>query len=186
MSPHGKEQLVCPTCCPITFPYFNLRSRTGNDTPDFMDIPEGSQVSIHVPARGTTKEHVPAGGRVRVSIHVPARGTTVPCTALANVSFPFQSTFPHGERLTNSPRSDGLVSFNPRSRTGNDGRKRIRDGDAGKFQSTFPHGERRRIGRRTCLRRCFNPRSRTGNDWDGYKEKNNKIVSIHVPARGTT
>ena len=164
MSPHGKEQLVCPTCCPITFPYFNLRSRTGNDTPDFMDIPEGSQVSIHVPARGTTKEHVPAGGRVRVSIHVPARGTTVPCTALANVSFPFQSTFPHGERRKKADprwRCREVSIHVPARGTTTD---RPENMSAALFQSTFSHGERLGWLQKEKQQDCFNPRSRTGND----------------------
>ena len=55
-------------------------------------------------------------------------------------------------------------SFNPRSRTGNDQDSYIRD-------------------RSACR---FNPRSRTGNDiFSRYKNKS-FVVSIHVPARGTT
>ena len=56
-----------------------------------------------------------------------------------------------------------------------------------RFQSTFPHGERHaeycpydfsKVG--------FNPRSRTGNDELNILKIFLKIVSIHVPARGTT
>ena len=77
----------------------------------------------------------------------------------------FQSTFPHGERL--SPAYSARISS--------------------AFQSTFPHGERRiqvaisvlvihvsiHVPARGTtqfeshpypLRKCFNPRSRTGND----------------------
>ena len=77
--------------------------------------------------------------------------------------------------------------FNPRSRTGNDLEQRVADLENNQFQSTFPHGERRCAGATKRRKKCFNPRSRTGNDGNvkagdlgGY------IVSIHVPARGTT
>ena len=55
-------------------------------------------VSIHVPARGTTRKRPYSNKRLSVSIHVPARGTTV-------LGCQTQSTH---------------TSFNPRSRTGND------------------------------------------------------------------
>ena len=79
---------------------FNPRSRKGNDESEFDGLFVVSQVSIHVPARGTTflcdfkllmfhvSIHVPARGTtwylfyasicIAVSIHVPARGTTRP------------------------------------------------------------------------------------------------------------
>ena len=122
----------------------------------------------------------------------------------------FQSTFPHGERL--SPRSEiyrAPYSFNPRSRTGNDLCIRIPFQALPRFQSTFPHGERlQQDFVRPHKRYCFNPRSRTGNDWiwintAGIRRQFQSTfphgerflvkrafssfvnVSIHVPARGT-
>ena len=59
------------------FRCFNPRSRTGNDHASFYTYNKYLQVSIHVPARGTTRQrrsrHLLRTG---VSIHVPARGTT--------------------------------------------------------------------------------------------------------------
>ena len=78
-----------------------------------------------------------------VSIHVPARGTT------------------SGIRR----KSRRYMSFNPRSRTGNDAQI-----CCVKINLGF----------------SFNPRSRTGNDRKFSDLVICKTVSIHVPARGTT
>ena len=55
---------------------FNPRSRTGND-PIGDGGTENLEVSIHVPARGTTKKDLLNIAHIAVSIHVPARGTTL-------------------------------------------------------------------------------------------------------------
>ena len=99
-------------------------------------------VSIHVPARGTTYTETFTRTYIIVSIHVPARGTTMEKGLSFGIkrfqsTFPhgerpghisyselntaFQSTFPHGERRTSSATPSLPTSFNPRSRTGNDG-----------------------------------------------------------------
>ena len=54
---------------------FNPRSREGNDLPA-VNVTAVSDVSIHVPARGTTKMGTESVFVIIVSIHVPARGTT--------------------------------------------------------------------------------------------------------------
>ena len=126
---------------------------------------------------------------MNVSIHVPARGTTESPEYLASAFLKFQSTFPHGERQTSRVKKYyPQQGFNPRSRTGNDIRRHLifakvlcvsihvpARGTTSfafchrqlsfSFQSTFPHGERR------------NPYGTDGN---------HRTVSIHVPARGTT
>ena len=144
---------------------FNPRSRTGNDgdTGYLMD------------RTGMFQSTFPHGER--------------PCSTLAlPLSHMFQSTFPHGERHSpDGTRAYAIVGFNPRSRTGNDPKfiyikfstycfnPRSRTGNdasyitknetSREFQSTFPHGER--------------PGVRTKGDGE-------IVVSIHVPARGTT
>ena len=78
------------------------------------------QISIHVPAWGTTGSVCGGCGRGTISIHVPAWGTTFHDLT---VSFPvlFQSTFPRGERHNSFCIKPGAaVDFNPRSRVGND------------------------------------------------------------------
>ena len=98
-----------------------------------------------------------------VSIHVPARGTTVLPPYVGSVEL-FQSTFPQGERL--------LQGFYPFCCI--------------LFQSTFPQGERQNSGRSASGRISFNPRSRKGNDSATAITSRPYVVSIHVPARGTT
>ena len=100
-------------------------------------------VSIHVPARGTTKKAIFEYVDARVSIHVPARGTTLHKCILYNlapvsihvpargttqmeidndiVEVMFQSTFPQGERQVVAPALRVKMA---------------------EFQSTFPQGER--------------------------------------------
>ena len=100
-------------------------------------------ISIHVPAWGTTadvsktdstfqKDFNPRsrvgndgegeeyGDILDISIHIPTWGTTI--ASIPDIaSFPFQPTFPRGERptpLTEVTRA--TLNFNPRSRVGND------------------------------------------------------------------
>ena len=55
------------------------------------------------------------------------------------------------------------------------------------FQSTFPRGERRSTHKNHKLRWFnFNPRSRVGNDVGWNLDTTPSIISIHVPAWGTT
>ena len=116
--PHGERltslsNIITFCLFQSTFPHGERPKRT--ETPD-LNIP----VSIHVPARGTTDICQDTSHAAAVSIHVPARGTT-PSPRLYNHPmsrfnprsrtgndvvnvmmrrqlFPFQSTFPHGER----------------------------------------------------------------------------------------
>ena len=54
------------------------------------------------------------------------------------------------------------------------------------FQSTFPRGERLLQVRNEYLLHNFNPRSRVGNDGFSEFACHFVIISIHVPAWGTT
>ena len=56
------------------------------------------------------------------------------------------------------------ITFNPRSREGNDTLANERQNTTPIFQSTFPRGERRIRCRSERIRIAFNPRSREGND----------------------
>ena len=100
---------------------------------------------------------------MQVSIHVPARGTTQ-TRAMLGLNGVFQSTFPRGERRKLKEEKKDVFSFNPRSREGNDMyspqyipfgygfNPRSREGNDDYFirferhyllfQSTFPRGER--------------------------------------------
>ena len=143
---------------------FNPRSRVGNDQRRGADDQEHHEISIHVPAWGTTKTdyryiltylisiHVPAWGTTlaqrhkkfgfKISIHVPAWGTTMYQCCMTDINR-FQSTFPRGER----PVTCQIKSA------------------AEEFQSTFPRGERPKL-------------------WETMPD--DQYISIHVPAWGTT
>ena len=143
-------------------------------------------VSIHVPARGTTKQIALYPVLLQVSIHVPARGTTV-IIVFPRFNQLFQSTFPQGERLLHVPLPTLQARFNPRSRKGNDvpalcyatcvvnvsihvparGTTKIiiKIYADIRFQSTFPQGERQQEVYNKTPVKCFNPRSRKGNDY---------------------
>ena len=122
----------------------------------------------------------------------------------------FQSTFPQGERPSILDKILNPEKFQSTFPQGE--RRGFVTGPyiVNKFQSTFPQGERPHLsGSSRLLRPCFNPRSRKGNDsychptpllpscFNPRSRKGNdtlndvlsdaySIVSIHVPARGTT
>ena len=165
---------------------FNPRSRTGNDGPSGFSILVYGSFQSTFPHGERRSRLVRHSAFVGVSIHVPARGTTISLHHL----------------------DDHIVSFNPRSRTGNDVHGKEWGSLSHTFQSTFPHGERRGIvtssvaisgfqstfphGERPKIDLIhysltgFNPRSRTGNDDNTNSASRYPFVSIHVPARGTT
>ena len=131
--------------------------------PNSIDKPLA--VSIHVPARGTTRYNPHNSGIDPVSIHVPARGTTL--------------FFPKTNSLI-------YVSIHVPAR-GTTWKEKMINEDYIWFQSTFPQGERLEFGLNDVICHCFNPRSRKGNDAtavDFFTPPS--VVSIHVPARGTT
>ena len=77
-------------------------------------------ISIHVPAWGTTINPTYEGLGKDISIHVPAWGTTALGNEFYSADYSFQSTFPRGERLYRQRNSNRIMDFNPRSRVGND------------------------------------------------------------------
>jgi len=79
---------------------FNPRTRTGCDISKCFCATINVAVSIHAPARGATCLLLVAHQTGRVSIHAPARGATF-------------------SLFLDSPR---LTRFNPRTRTGCDGK----------------------------------------------------------------
>ncbi len=182
--PHGGRPWQLPRAgAPVGF---NPRPRTGGD--DLGDRQElyRHAVSIHAPARGATIAGALVPRAEGVSIHAPARGATSANTN-ASPGQEFQSTPPHGGRPhgdlrivavlkvsihapargATAGRSDsrrGRSCFNPRPRTGGDGRSR-----AIRFRGS-----------------CFNPRPRTGGDALDLGCRDELHVSIHAPARGAT
>ena len=98
-----------------------------------------------------------------ISIHVPAWGTTSKHYTIFRDQL-FQSTFPRGERQRCGTSWQYARYFNPRSRVGN---------DSGFCTYLRPYHD-------------FNPRSSVGNDTSVTPTSHSQLISIHVPAWGTT
>ena len=108
--------------------------------------------------------YLTGGGTVHISIHVPAWGTTIKGPGSIEYGFisihvPAWGTTKYQTRI-----SKCHTYFNPRSRVGNDTARKH-------FQSCVDY---------------FNPRSRVGNDVISNPLLKGVIISIHVPAWGTT
>ena len=115
--PRGERP--CSRIISPKFSDFNPRSRVGNDQiPDILKF--YSNISIHVPAWGTTMSK-----------------------SVFRITPKFQSTFPRGERQSMGFNTGNTLNFNPRSRVGNDGIFLSAFLIRAAFQSTFPRGERR-------------------------------------------
>ena len=167
-------------------------------------------VSIHVPTRGTTWQRISQKESIRGFQSTFPRGERRDSKQQKLATSTFQSTFPRGERHAERIKEDyENASFNPRSHEGNDRSGRIPPILSNKFQSTFPRGERQII-KEYCHRRqqfqstfprgerryllsvpqscklfqsTFPRGERPGTKTDRYGKK---VVSIHVPTRGTT
>ena len=98
----------------------------------------------------------------------------------------FQSTHPHGVRLSASLRDCKCNSFNPRTRTGCDWRPAYARTIHISFNPRTRTGCDCRFRRFNCFFVCFNPRTRTGCDNIVCDIENEVYVSIHAPARGAT
>ena len=146
-----------------------------------------SIVSIHVPARGTTETVGAVLRRWAVSIHVPARGTTK--VRGSNPEFPYVSIHVPARGTTSLDihilRLEGGVSIHVPARGTTEAGYNVPTILV--FQSTFPRGER--LGKKgdviipTEFQSTF-PRGERP-VWNGAAVKKT-LVSIHVPARGTT
>ena len=122
----------------------------------------------------------------QISIHVPARGTTQILEDRQWSSGLFQSTYPHGVRPLKSVSCPGLRIFQSTYPHGVRLHPTISVASRIEFQSTYPHGVRRLSELFLARHRYFNPRTRTGYDPHRTPASLGKIISIHVPARGTT
>ena len=106
---------------------------------------------------------------------------------IASAFFLFQSTLPHGERL--SPVVYLMTRrrcFNPRSRTGSDLGQIYVTNESHRFNPRSRTGSDTSGDFLVSVRLCFNPRSRTGSDSLPSGSFLTYCVSIHAPARGAT
>ena len=104
-----------------------------------------------------------------------------------NGFYGFQSTFPHGERSFSAPGQTFAwrVSIHVPARGTIDFRE-IYGSLTQEFQSTFPHGERFDLSSPAWAIFMFQSTFPHGERFQSYVlSVGKKIVSIHVPARGT-
>ena len=143
---------------------FNPRLRTGGDHGDRVGVCSGV-VSIHASAREATLTARKIFDTEIVSIHASAREATAvrPRCACREL---FQSTPPHGRRLSTAFRSLSISRG---------------------FQSTPPHGRRHLLHQFVPQHDGFNPRLRTGGDGLSVAVCSREgVVSIHASAREAT
>ena len=124
---------------------------------------------------------------MQISIHVPAWGTT----GLLYSMYKYTANFNPRSRVGNDIKRTEVVSvggyFNPRSRVGNDAEQIIFRHSAKEFQSTFPRGERRLRMVVCCVVVFISIHVPAwGTTLIPLKKLFFGNISIHVPAWGTT
>ena len=122
-----------------------------------------------------------------ISIHVPARGTTREQTTLFDFHIDFNPRSREGNDLSGKINVPNFQYFNPRSREGNDMGKGCEICKRFDFNPRSREGNDIQSAHFRLGTLHFNPRSREGNDLPyfglGFFFYH---ISIHVPARGTT
>ena len=167
--------------------YFNPRSRKGNDRKAALQRPPERYISIHVPARGTTVFRL--AERIGFAYFNPRsrKGNDFFGLLVAVWYLLFQSTFPQGERLDLFKQLLPVIIFQSTFPQG----ERPYSGDKRywyfAFQSTFPQGERRIAADVPVPGVEFQSTFPQGErQICAARVPALVIISIHVPARGTT
>ena len=106
-------------------------------------------ISIHTPRMGSDHPYLHVDQVQHISIHAPRMGSDPPIRAKMTTSHIFQSTPPHGERLTCFLIKAGLINFNPRPRMGSDHHRFGYIPRRSYFNPRPPHGERRQYSQRS-------------------------------------
>ena len=135
----------------------------GSDRVTLYDLSDNPDISIHAPAWGATGDAEDALQRVVFQSTLP-HGERLSANVAAVAVAGFQSTLPHGERPSQPTPSPGSIVF----------------------QSTLPHGERPERRRWIHATANFNPRSRMGSDCRAKQLPEYEDISIHAPAWGAT
>ena len=158
--PHGARPVLGRTSILTTC--FNPRARMGRDV-EHEGIIGVRPVSIHAPAWGATSARRCCNCRNNVSIHAPAWGATrrgCPAVLLC----PFQSTRPHGARLSAEMQLSTFDMFQSTRPHGARPHMSLEQCISTLFQSTRPHGARPKPIGVVVKLVSFNPRARMGRD----------------------
>ena len=111
--------VICGTC-PVTSTNFNPRSRVGNDLPFFPIILVSSEFQSTFPRGERQTGYCFMGRRYKISIHVPAWGTTGNHMKKKIRRCNFNPRSRVGNDIWQQQVEMGIEDFNPRSRVGND------------------------------------------------------------------
>ena len=166
---------------------FNPRSRKGNDGIRGEEHLTRSDVSIHVPARGTTVH--PQVGNLSPQMFQSTfpQGERQEPMGRIDPSRMFQSTFPQGERRVMQRERRCISVFQSTFPQGERLTITRRYQPHLQFQSTFPQGERHNMTLVDIAAFVFQSTFPQGERPDYYETvPTASAVSIHVPARGTT
>jgi len=143
------------------------------------------EISIHVPAKGTTR--LPDNGYIarRISIHVPAKGTTTMWWSIRS-GLDFNPRTREGYDLHTIPRLPPGRNFNPRTREGYDQGDCVNDLDYFisihvPAKGTTQGVDRFLVGLGISI---HVPAKGTTHYPPGHRADH--WISIHVPAKGTT
>ena len=182
--PHGvRHSLLTKFAIMVSF---NPRTHTGCDFSSSEVARKLTDVSIHAPTRGATRQSTrtkpnkkfqsthPHGVRQRYidgirqmlmfqSTH--PHGVRQARSRRVWLRVWFQSTHPHGVRRRGVTfRYVLLFCFNPRTHTGCDAKYLQNNFIQSMFQSTHPHGVRHSLLTKFAIMVSFNPRTHTGCD----------------------
>ena len=137
--PHGERPRLLPMV--IILICFNPRSHTGSDIIYSLSCLCSDGVSIHAPTRGATWRLPTVDCETLFQSTLP-HGERLSVSTTILVTSQFQSTLPHGERLVKTSVGVKRQKFQSTLPHGERLLAKLLKFNADRFQSTLPHGER--------------------------------------------
>ena len=158
--PHGVRHTPNAETCGVI--RFNPRTRMGCDLPENI-CGYNVRVSIHAPAWGATRHWREESNRQKFQSTHPHGVRLTPCTSGCHEER-FQSTHPHGVRRAQHAKIKRLTEVSIHAPAW--GATAVADWSDQKnmFQSTHPHGVRLKNKLAISWEKGFNPRTRMGCD----------------------
>ena len=166
---------------------FNPHSHMGSDTLYYLpSVP--SDISIHTPTWGATSKKIVSMCNGMISIHTPTWGATFGLYIILSKGLRFQSTLPHGERLTTI--KDVAYSYLISIHTPTWGATSVTDM---RYTLVIVISIHTPTWGATNIASCvaisisyFNPHSHMGSDSMPQILSTTPVISIHTPTWGAT
>ena len=144
------------------------------------------KVSIHAPTWGATLRQAEALQKWRVSIHAPTWGATSFQSTYMPTHLLFQSTHPHGVRLSHPTFAVLAIHVSIHAPTWGATQIKLLILHLYRFQSTHPHGVRPITVNMDSIVQLFQSTHPHGVRLKAANELRDSIVSIHAPTWGAT